>query len=63
MERQWQTDTMYLLYLYPTTVISAKISNVHAFIYLQNPITPVALWAKMLFIHISEAANEIRHHS
>ena len=58
-----QTDT-YLLYLYRATSISAsRISNVHAFINSQNPITPVALWVKMLFIHITLAANKIRHHS
>lgn len=61
--RRWQTDTLYLLDLYPTTAISAKISNVHAFIYLQNPIMPLVLWAKMPFIHITGAANAIRHHS
>ena len=62
-ERRWQTD-VYLLYLSPTTAISAsKISNAHAFIYLQNPITLVALWAKVLFIHITLAANKIRRHS
>lgn len=63
MERRWQTDTLHLLYLYPSTAIAAKICNAHAFIYLQNPIMPVAQWAKMLLIHITVAANKIRHHS
>lgn len=62
-DRGLQTDTIYLVYLYPTTAITAKISNAHAFIYLQNPIMPVALWAKVPFIHITVAANKIRHHS
>lgn len=43
--------------------ILAKISHAHAFIYLQNPIMSVALWAVMLFVHITVAANEIKHHS
>lgn len=63
MVKGWQTDTMCLLHLYPTTAIAAKISNAHAFIYSQNPITPVALWAKMLSVHITVAANKIRYHS
>lgn len=59
----WQTDAMCLPYLYPTTAILALSTDLHAFFYLQNPITPVALWAEMLFTHIIMAANKIRHHS
>lgn len=39
------------------------LTDLHAFFYLQNPITPVALWEEMLFTHIIMAPNKIRHHS
>lgn len=50
-ERRWQTDILYLFYLSPTTAITAKISNAHAFIYSQNPIMPVAPGKNAFYTH------------
>lgn len=52
----WQTVTMYLLYLFQTT--PAKIGNTH-----NNCIVPETLWVKVLFIHINVAENKMRHYS
>lgn len=54
---------MNLAYFFSRTAIGGQIPNVFVAILPENQITPVALWAKMLFMHITMTPNKIRHHS
>lgn len=52
-----------LPYFFTSTAIGGQITPVFVAILTENQITPVALWAKMLFMHITMTPNKIKQHS